>query len=85
MNNNAGITEFEAQGGHDKEAHRCGFSKMIAEEGSLSLTLRAITAFVYIFGDSRLSDVESEFYQFSMDTGRAPEQIFVIHTLDKRA
>ena len=58
---------------------------MIAEEGSPSLTVRTIPSFVHIFVDSLLSDVESEFYQFSMDTGRAPEQIFVIHTLDKRA
>jgi hypothetical protein len=63
--------------------HHSDFSKMLAEEGSPSLTLRTIPSFAHIFGDGRLSDVESEFYQFSMDPVRASGWIFVIYVLDK--
>ena len=55
------------------------------KKGSPSLTLRTFPSFVHIFGDSRLSDVETEFQHFSMDPGRAPERILVIHPLDNRA
>ena len=82
MDNNEGIKEFEAQGGHDMVIHCHDFREMISEEGSPSLLGRKIPSFIRVFCDSRLSDVKSEFYQFSMATERAPEQIFVIYTLD---
>ena len=85
MNDNEGVEEFEANGGHNKEVHRRDIREMIAKKGSPSLTRRKISLFLHVFGDSRLSDVETEFQKFAMDPGRPPERIFVIHKPDKRA
>ena len=48
------------------------------------MTGATIPSIVHIFRDSRLSDVESEFQEFTMDPGYAPERIFVSHMPDKR-
>ena len=85
MNDNEGIKEFEADCGHNKEVHRRDIREMIAKKGLPSLTGGTIPSFLHIFGDSRLSDVETEFQKFAMDPGRPPERIFVSHTPDQRA
>ena len=84
MNDNEGVEEFEAERGNDKEVHRRDIREMIAKKGLPSLTGGRIPSFVHIFGDSRLSDMETEFQKFAMDPGRPPERIFVSPTPDQR-
>jgi hypothetical protein len=79
------LEEFKAEGRHNNEVHRRDFRKIIAKDGSSSLTWRTIPSLVQMFGDSRLSNIEAEFQQFSVDPGRDPELNFVIHAPDKRA
>ncbi len=85
MNDNEGVEEFEAERGNDKEVHRRDFRGMIAKKGSPSLTSKTKPSLLYIFGDSRLSDVETDFQKLTMEPECPPERVFVIHTPDKRA
>ena len=75
--------DLECDGGHDKEIDRSGAIQVVAEECLPALIGIRGTA-DYIFGHGRLTYLEAELEDFSVDAGRAPQRIFRAHPPDQR-
>src|SRR5713101_242976 len=69
---------------HDEQIHRGDAVGMIVEECLPSLGRRASSP-GHIFSDARLSDLDAELEQLSMDPRRSPERISNAHLVDKLA
>src|SRR6266436_199753 len=69
---------------HDEHIHRSDPVSMIAQE-RLPTLRRGFSSFEHIFGHARLSDIDAELEQLSMDPRRSPQRIGNAHLADKLA
>src|SRR4030081_1642250 len=69
---------------HDEHIHRSDPVSVIAEERRPSLR-RRVSSPDHVFGHARLSDIDAELEQLSMDPRRSPQRIGNAHLADKLA
>src|SRR6266446_1511905 len=69
---------------HDEHIHRSDPVSVIAQE-RLPTLRRGFSSFEHIFGHARLSDIDAELEQLSMDPRRSPQRIGNAHLADKLA
>jgi hypothetical protein len=67
---------------HDEHIHRSDPISVIAQERPLTLQ-RRFSSFDHIFGHTRLSDIDAELEQLSVDPRRSPQRIGNAHLADK--
>jgi hypothetical protein len=78
------IEPAKRDGRHDEHIHRSDPVSAIAEERPPSLR-RRVSSPDHVFGHARLSDVDAELEQLSMDPRRSPQRIGNAHFADKLA
>src|ERR1700722_17744391 len=69
---------------HDEHIHRDDAVGMVAEERPPVLGWR-VSSLGHVLGHARLSDVDAELEEFSMDLRRSPQRIGNAHLADKLA
>src|ERR1700757_1110075 len=69
---------------HDEHIHRGDAVGMIAKEGPPALGWR-VSSLGHVLRDARLSDIDAELEEFSMDPKRSPQRIRNAHLADKLA
>src|SRR6202035_873910 len=67
---------------HDKQIHRRDVVGMIADTRSPALR-RRVSSLDHVCGHARLSDIDAELEEFSMDSRRSPQWIGNAHLADK--
>src|SRR4030081_1694241 len=78
------IEPTKRDGRHDEHIHRSDPVSVIAEERPPSLR-RRVSSPDHVFGHARLSDIDAELEQLSMDPRRSPQRIGNAHLADKLA
>ena len=79
-----GIEQVETDSRDNEQIHRGNIRRVIAQEGSPSLTGRP-APLDHVFGNARLRHLKPKLEQFAMDTWRAPKRIFHAHPPDQDA
>src|SRR5712664_4022502 len=78
------IEPAKRDGRHDEHIHRSDPVSVIAEE-RLPTLRRRVSSPDHVFGHARLSDIDAELEEFSMDPRRSPQRIGNAHLADKLA
>src|ERR1700722_16294311 len=78
------IEQAERDCRHDKQIHRGDAVGMIAKERPPALGWR-LSSLGHVLGHARLSDIDAELEEFSMDPRRSPQRIGNAHLADKLA
>src|SRR3954447_8672660 len=78
-----GIEQVETDSRDNEQIHRGNIRRVIAQEGSPSLTGRP-APLDHVFGNARLRHLKPKHEQFAMDTWRSPKRIFHAQPLDQR-
>src|ERR1700726_1973147 len=78
------IEQAERDCRHDKQIHRRDAVGMIAKERPPALGWR-LSSLGHVLGHARLSDIDAELEEFSMDPRRSPQRIGNAHLADKLA
>src|SRR6202040_1337964 len=69
---------------HDEHIHRCDPISVVAEERPPALG-RRVSSLGHVLGHARLSDIDAELEEFSMDPRRSPQRIGNAHLADELA
>ena len=77
------IEHGEVEGRDDKQIHRGDMRGMIMQKSAPPLARRHPSP-DHVFGDAGLRNLKSEFEQFPVDAGRAPQRVLDAHLPDQR-
>src|SRR5947209_12481869 len=78
------IEQIEANGRNNEQVHGGDVRRVVTQEGAPALGRRS-TSLDHVLRDARLSDLEAELEQLTMDARRSPQRIFRAHPPDQRA
>ncbi len=84
LHNQQSVEQAERDCRHDEHIHRSDPIRMIAQK-RLPTLRRRFSSFDHIFGNARLSDINTELEQLSVDPWRSPQWIGNAHLADKLA
>ena len=70
---------------HDEEVHGADTGRVIAQERLPRLARPSGPALGHILGDGRLSDLDPELQQLTVNAGRAPQRVLHAHPPDQAA
>src|SRR5206468_11227950 len=83
-NDDKGIEQVEANGRNNEQVHGGDVRRVVTQEGAPVLGRRS-TSLDRVLRDARLSDLETELEQPTMDAWCSPQRIFRAHLPDQRA